>query len=68
MTHLTLRQCILDLIDLDLAEALDLQQIAASGRVHGGDGVVAIGFELRDVGYTDAVCLDGFNVDDVTVL
>jgi hypothetical protein len=66
--YLTLRQRVLDFVDLDLAEPLDLQQVAASGCVYGGDSVVAIGLELRDVGSTNAMRLYGINVDDVAVL
>ena len=68
MTHLTLRQSILDFVNLDLTEALDFQQVAAGGCVHRGDGVVAIGLELRDVSRTNAMGLDGIDVDNVAVL
>jgi hypothetical protein len=67
-TYLTLRQCILDLVNFDLTEALDLYQITASGCVHGGDGVVAVGLELCDVDRAYAVGLDGVDVDDEAVL
>lgn len=36
--------------------------------MHGGDGVVAICLELRDVRDTNAVRLDCLDVDDVAVL
>ena len=67
-THLTLRQRILDLVDLDLTEALDLEQIAAGRCVYRGNGEVPVGFELRNVVYPDAMGLDGVNIDDVAVL
>lgn len=36
--------------------------------MHRGDGVVAIGFKLRDVRDTNAVRLDCLDVDDVAIL
>ena len=68
MTHLTLCQSFLDLLDLDLAEALDLQQAAAGSRVHRVDGVVTTSLELIDVACIDAVSLNSLDVDDVAVL
>lgn len=68
MTCLALCQCILDLVNLDLAEALDFQQIAASGCVHGGDGEVAIGLELFNVRHVDAMGLECLDANDLTIL
>ena len=65
---LTLGHGILDLVHLDLAEALDLEQVTPRGRVHRRDRVVAVRFELRDVDCADAVGLDGVDVDDEAVL
>lgn len=67
-THLAFCQSILDFVDFDLTEALDLQQTTASRRVHRGDGVVAISFELGNIACIDAVSLDGFDIDDVAIL
>lgn len=67
-THLALCQRILDLVDFDLAKALDLQQVAASCCMHGGDSVVTIGFKLGNIACIDAMSLDGFDVDNVAVL
>jgi hypothetical protein len=36
--------------------------------VHGGDGEVAVSLELPNVGLTNAVGLNGLDVDDVAVL
>lgn len=61
-------QRIFDLVDLNLTEALDLEQVTASGCVHGGNGVVAIGLKLHDVRDTNAVRLDCLDVDNVAIL
>jgi hypothetical protein len=66
--RLTLPHRILDFIHLDLAEALDLEQVAPRGRVHRGDGVVAVCLELGDVDGADAVGLNRVDVDDEAVL
>jgi hypothetical protein len=68
VTDLAFRDGILDFVDLDLTEALDLEQVATRSRVHRSDRVVAIGLEFRDVDSTDAVRLNGINVDDEAVL
>lgn len=68
MTDLALRQCVLDLLDLDLAEAFDLQEVTTSCCMYRGDSVVAIGLELRDVTDVDAVGLNSVDVDDVAIL
>jgi hypothetical protein len=49
VTDLAFRDGILDFVDLDLTEALDLEQVATRSRVHRSDRVVAIGLEFRDV-------------------
>ena len=68
VTYLALGNGILDLVNLDLTEALDLEQVATSSRMHRSDRVVAISLELRDVDCTDAVRLDRVNIDDEAVL
>jgi hypothetical protein len=67
-TYLTLCDRILDLLDFNLTEALDLKKTAASGCMHGGDSEVTVVFELYDVGHPNAMCLQGFDVDDLTLL
>jgi len=68
VTDLALRDGILDFVDLDLTEAFDLQQVATRRRMHRSDRVVAIGLEFCDVDSTDAVRLNGIDVDDEAVL
>jgi hypothetical protein len=68
VTNLAFRDGFLDLVDLDLTEALDLQQVPTRSRMHRSNRVVAVGLELRDVDSTDAVRLDCVNVDDEAVL
>lgn len=65
---MALSNSILDLVDLDLAEALDLEQIAASSSMHRSDGVVPVRFEFRNVNGADTVGLDGVDVNDETFL
>lgn len=67
-TYLTLRNSVLDLIDLDFAETLDLEQIPTCCRMHRCNRVVAVRFELCDVYCANAVCLDCINVDDEAIL
>ncbi len=67
-THLTLRYSIFHLVHFDLAKPLDLQEIATGGRVHRGDSVVSICFQLCNVDRADAMGLDGVNVDDEAIL
>ena len=66
--HLALGDRIFDFVYLDLTEAFDLEQVATSGRVHRGNRIVAVGFELCNVNSTDAMCLDRIDVDNEAVL
>ena len=66
--YLALCESIFDLVNLDLTEAFDLQEVATSSCMDGCDGVVSVGFQLCDIDCTDAMRLDGVNVDDEAIL
>lgn len=68
MTYLTLRKCIFDFVDLNLAKSFDFEQVAASRSVYRSDRVVAVRLEFRDVNRTDTVCLNRVNINDEAVL
>ena len=67
-TNLTLCDCVLHLIHLDLTEPLDLGQVSPRCCMHARDGIVAVRFQLRDVNCADTMRLDGVDVDDEAFL
>jgi hypothetical protein len=68
VVYLTLRESVLDLVDLDLTESFDLRKTSPRCCMYARDGIVAIGLELRDVHCADAVCLDCIDIDNEAFL
>lgn len=68
MTYLTFCDSILNLIDLDLTVALNLEQTATSGRVHRSNGIVAIRLQLRNIDCADTMSLNGIDVNNEAIL
>lgn len=67
-SYLTLRDGILNLLDLDLTKPFDFQEIAASGSMDRSNCVVTIRLQLCDVNRSDAVRLNGVNIDNEATL
>ena len=67
-SHLALRNRILDLIHLDLAEPFDFRETSPRRGVYARNCIVAVRLQLRDVDRANAMRLDRVNVDDEAVL